>query len=137
VIHVDGHPVTVTASIGIAFAHADGSSADILRDADSALHEAKRAGRGVTRIYNAESRRRLPHRLTTESRLRAALQAGSLRLEYQPIVSLTDRRIVGAEALLRWDDLVRGPISPTEFVPVAEATGRPYTCALSYARRLV
>lgn len=123
VIHVEGHPVTVTASIGIAFAHADSSSADILRDADSALHEAKRAGRGVTRIYNAESRLRLQHRLTTESRLRAALQAGSLRLEYQPIVSLTDRRIVGAEALLRWDDLVRGPISPTEFVPVAEATG--------------
>ena len=123
IVRVDGHPVTVTASIGIAFAHADGSSADILRDADSALHEAKRAGRGETRIYNAESRRRLQHRLTTESGLRAALQAGSLRLEYQPIVSLADRRILGAEALLRWDDPVRGAISPSEFVPVAEATG--------------
>ena len=123
VVRVDGHPVTITASIGIAFAHADGSSVDLLRDADSALHEAKRAGRSETRIYNAESRRRLQHRLTTESGLRAALQAGSLRLVYQPIVSLTDHRIVGAEALLRWDDPVRGAISPAEFVPIAEATG--------------
>lgn len=123
VVQVDGHPVTVTASIGIAFAHADGSSVDLLRDADSALHEAKRAGRSETRIYNAESRRRLQHRLTTESGLRAALQADALRLEYQPIVSLADRRIVGAEALLRWDDPVRGAISPAEFIPVAEATG--------------
>jgi diguanylate cyclase (GGDEF)-like protein/PAS domain S-box-containing protein len=123
VVRVDGHPVTVTASIGIAFAHADGSSADILRDADSALHEAKRTGRSETRIYNADSRRRLQHRLTTESGLRAALKAGSLRLEYQPIVSLADRSILGAEALLRWEDPVRGAISPLEFIPVAEATG--------------
>jgi diguanylate cyclase (GGDEF)-like protein/PAS domain S-box-containing protein len=123
VVRVDGHPVTVTASIGIAFAQGDGSSVDILRDADSALHEAKRAGRSETRTYNVESRRRLQQRLATESGLRLALQTGSLRLEYQPIVSLTDRRIVGAEALLRWDDPVRGAISPMEFVPVAEATG--------------
>jgi diguanylate cyclase (GGDEF)-like protein/PAS domain S-box-containing protein len=123
VVQIDGHPVTVTASIGIAFAHGDGSSVDLLRDADSALHEAKRAGRSETRIYNAESRRRLQHRLTTESGLRAALQAGSLRLEYQPIVSLGDRSIVGVEALLRWDDPVRGAVSPAEFIPIAEATG--------------
>lgn len=122
-VQIDGHPVTVTASIGIAFAHGDGSSVDLLRDADSALHEAKRAGRSETRIYNAESRRRLQHRLTTESGLRAALQAGSPRLEYQPIVSLGDRSIVGVEALLRWDDPVRGAVSPAEFIPIAEATG--------------
>ena len=123
VVRVEGHPVTVTASIGIAFADAHGSSAELLRDADSALHEAKRQGKGETRIYSADSRRRLYHRLSTEAGLRAALDAGSLRLEYQPIVNLMDRRLVGVEALLRWDDPQRGPISPVEFIPIAEATG--------------
>jgi diguanylate cyclase (GGDEF)-like protein/PAS domain S-box-containing protein len=123
VYRVDGHPVTVTASIGIAFAPAGGSPATIFRDADSALYAAKHAGRGQSHIYDADSRERLQQRLSTESGLRAALVAGTLRLAYQPIVSLIDRRILGAEALLRWNDPVRGPISPEEFIPIVEATG--------------
>jgi diguanylate cyclase (GGDEF)-like protein/PAS domain S-box-containing protein len=123
VLRADGHPVTVTASIGIAFAAAGGSPATVFRDADSALYTAKHAGRGQSRIYDADSRQQLQRRLSTESGLRAALVAGTLRLAYQPIVSLIDRRIVGAEALLRWRDPVRGPISPAEFIPIAEATG--------------
>jgi diguanylate cyclase (GGDEF)-like protein/PAS domain S-box-containing protein len=123
VFRADGHPVTVTASIGIAFAAAGGSPATVFRDADAALYTAKHAGRGQSRIYDADSRQQLQQRLSTESGLRAALVAGTLRLAYQPIVSLIDRRILGAEALLRWRDPVRGPISPAEFIPIAEASG--------------
>ena len=119
----DGHPVSVTASIGIAFTAAGGSPATVFRDADSALHTAKHAGRGQSRIYDADSRQQVQQRLSTESGLRAALVAGTLRLAYQPIVSLIDRRILGAEALLRWRDPARGPISPAEFIPIAEASG--------------
>jgi diguanylate cyclase (GGDEF)-like protein/PAS domain S-box-containing protein len=117
------HSVTMTASVGVALARAGGSPAAVLRDADSALYEAKRQGPGECRVYDPASRRIVQQRLDTESGLRHALQAGCLRLEYQPIVSLVDRRILGAEALLRWDDPVRGTVSPHEFIPVAEATG--------------
>ncbi|MEO8899011.1 MAG: EAL domain-containing protein [Candidatus Dormibacter sp.] len=123
VMRLDGHPLTVTASIGIAFAPAGGSAATLFRNADCALYQAKHGGRGQNRIYDADSRVRLEQRLSTESALRAALDAGSLHLAYQPIVSLVDHSILGAEALLRWDDPVRGPISPVEFIPIAEATG--------------
>ncbi len=123
VVRLDGHPLTITTSIGIAFAEPGGSTATLFRNADSALYQAKHDGRGQNRIYDAGSRQRLQQRLRTEAGLRAALVAGTLHLAYQPIVSLIDRRILGAEALLRWDDPVRGPISPVEFIPIAEATG--------------
>ena len=122
-IRLDGHPLTITTSIGIAFEQPGGSTATLLRNADSALYHAKHEGRGQARIYDAGSRERLQQRLSTEGGLRVALLAGTLHLAYQPIVSLIDRHILGAEALLRWDDPVRGPISPVEFIPVAEATG--------------
>jgi diguanylate cyclase (GGDEF)-like protein/PAS domain S-box-containing protein len=123
VVRLDGHPLTITTSIGIAFAQPGGSTATLFRNADSALYQAKHDGRGQNRIYEADTRQRLQQRLRTEGGLRAALAAGTLHLAYQPIVSLVDRRILGAEALLRWDDPVRGPISPGEFIPIAEATG--------------
>jgi diguanylate cyclase (GGDEF)-like protein/PAS domain S-box-containing protein len=123
VVRLDGHPLTITASIGIAFGQPGGSTASLFRNADSALYQAKHDGRGQNRIYDADSRQRLHQRLSTEGGLRAALVGGTLHLAYQPIVSLIDRRILGAEALLRWDDPVRGPISPVEFIPIAEATG--------------
>jgi diguanylate cyclase (GGDEF)-like protein/PAS domain S-box-containing protein len=123
VIRLDGHPLTITASIGVAFAQPGALTATLFRNADSALYQAKHAGRGQTRIYDADSRQRLQQRLRTEAALHAALVAGTLHVAYQPIVSLIDRRILGAEALLRWHDPVRGPISPVEFVPIAEATG--------------
>ncbi|HEX4754604.1 MAG TPA: EAL domain-containing protein [Candidatus Dormibacteraeota bacterium] len=123
VVRLDGHPLTITTSIGIAFGQPGGSTATLFRDADTALYQAKHDGRGQNRIYDADSHQRLQQRLRTEGGLRAALVAGALHLAYQPIVSLVDRRIVGAEALLRWDDPVRGPISPAEFIPIAEATG--------------
>ena len=122
VIRVGEHTVTMTASIGIAFAPAGGSSADLIRDADSALHDAKRSGRGEIRAYAPESRRRIQRQLAIEVGLRSALHNEDLRLVYQPIVTLPDRRIVGAEALLRWDD-ISGPVPPAEFIPIAEASG--------------
>ncbi|HEX4579630.1 MAG TPA: EAL domain-containing protein, partial [Candidatus Dormibacteraeota bacterium] len=123
VVRVDGHPVTVTASIGIAFAGPGGSPATIFRDADSALYEAKHHGRGQSRVYDPDTRSRLEQRLNTESNLRAALVAGELRVAYQPIISLTDGRILGAEALLRWNHPLHGSISPATFIPIAESTG--------------
>jgi EAL domain-containing protein (putative c-di-GMP-specific phosphodiesterase class I) len=113
----------VTASVGLAIEQARGSPSTLIRNAHSALSHAKRAGAGQYRLYDAELRRQVQRRLTIQNRLRVALSGGQLRLEYQPIVSLCDRRVVGAEALLRWTHPEGGDISPAEFIPLAEQSG--------------
>jgi diguanylate cyclase (GGDEF)-like protein/PAS domain S-box-containing protein len=122
-LEVSGQTVRVTASIGIALQELRDSSSTLVRNADSALARAKHAGPGQYRIYDDEMRRRSLERLQIKDGLRVALAAGELQVAYQPIVGLADRTIVGAEALLRWLHPVRGPISPVEFIPVAEQSG--------------
>jgi diguanylate cyclase (GGDEF)-like protein/PAS domain S-box-containing protein len=122
-VEVSGQTVRVTASIGIALQEVRESSSTLVRNADAALARAKHAGPGQYRVYDDEMRRRNVDRLQIKDGLRVALSAGQLRLVYQPIVRLADRRILGAEALLRWTHPVRGAISPVEFIPVAEQNG--------------
>jgi diguanylate cyclase (GGDEF)-like protein len=117
-------PLLTSASVGIAVAPTDGSNADtLLKNADLALHRAAEEGRGSFRFFepalDAEARAR--HDLEID--LRGALGAGQLRLDFQPLLSLKDDRICGFEALLRWDHPERGPVSPAEFIPIAEETG--------------
>jgi diguanylate cyclase (GGDEF)-like protein/PAS domain S-box-containing protein len=119
----------VTASVGASIYPDDaGSSETLLKHADAALYAAKDAGRDGFQLYRASDRD--PSReLSLAGRLRHAARRGELALHYQPLVSLRDRRIVGAEALIRWYDPERGLLTPADFLPIAERTGliRPIT----------
>jgi diguanylate cyclase (GGDEF)-like protein/PAS domain S-box-containing protein len=119
-----GMEVSITASIGVAFFPDDGPDLDaLLNAADAAMYQAKDAGRKTYALYTSAVARRVDLRLRLEQRLRRALEARDFRLHYQPLVSLVDGRMVGAEALLRWKDAEMGEISPSEFIPIAEESG--------------
>lgn len=120
---VDGSDRIVTLSGGVAIAPGGASSADLLREADTALNLAKERGRARVEVFSDDVRDRTTRRLTLERDLGRALVRGQLRLVYQPIVDLHDGRPVGCEALLRWDHAELGPVAPAEFIPLAEKTG--------------
>jgi len=121
---LNGHEVFVTASIGIAgSANGYDRAEDLMRDADTALHCAKAAGRARFQIFDVGMRRRAVTRLQVETDLRRALERHELRMRYQPIVSLRTGAIAGFEGLVRWQHPLRGLIPPGEFIPVAEETG--------------
>jgi diguanylate cyclase (GGDEF)-like protein len=122
-----GAEAFLTASIGIAGVALDedgGATAEaLLRDADTALYQAKSAGPGQWRIFDASMQDKVRERVEIEFALEQAVARDELRLVYQPIVDLRSGRIVGAEALCRWRHPVLGEISPAVFVPVAEQAG--------------
>ncbi len=121
---LDGHKVTISASVGIACAPRDGADCDVLlKHADLALYEAKAHGRRTLRFFAPEMDARLQERRKLEADLRVAVHTGALDVHYQPLVNLVDGAICGFEALLRWRHPERGFISPAEFVPLAEDTG--------------
>ncbi len=118
------HSVTVGVSIGIALAPADGLEPDrLMQCADVALYRAKADGRGAYCFFEAEMDARLQARRALELDLRAAFEAKAFELYYQPIYDIAAERICGFEALLRWTHPERGPVSPAEFVPLAEEIG--------------
>jgi diguanylate cyclase (GGDEF)-like protein/PAS domain S-box-containing protein len=121
---VDGHQLTVTPSIGIAL-HPDdaGDPETLIRNADAAMYHAKEKGRSTFQFFTAELNARAYERLTLENHLRTALDNGELTLVYQPLISLADETIKGAEALLRWNNSVLGEVPPDQFIPVAEQSG--------------
>lgn len=111
-------------SVGVALYPHDGiSGSDLLRSADAAMYRAKQNGRNRAQFYTAELNARLQRRYLLENALRDALENNELQLVYQPKYDLASHRIVGAEALLRWNSAKLGAISPVEFIPVAEETG--------------
>jgi predicted signal transduction protein with EAL and GGDEF domain/predicted ATPase len=121
---VEGQEVFVSVSVGIATFPEDGQTADVLlRNADTAMYHAKQLGKGMYQYYSEKMNLEAVERLTLESGLRKALDEDRLELHYQPQVDIATGRIVGAEALLRWNDPVRGYISPATFVPIAESGG--------------
>ena len=122
---MDGVPVHVTASIGVAVAPAEQavSAMDLLRHADTAVHAGKSAGRGRVHVFEQTAGEDLEHRYALAADLRAALATDALHLEYQPIVDLRSGDVVGMEALARWTHPERGPVSPSSFVTVAELSG--------------
>jgi diguanylate cyclase (GGDEF)-like protein len=118
---VFGIDLTVTASIGIAFFPQDGVDLDsLLNAADAAMYQAKEEGRRTHAFYTRAVARRVDLRLRLEQRLRRAFEARDFRLFYQPLVSMADGQMIGAEALLRWKDMELGEIRPGEFIPIAE-----------------
>lgn len=141
-IALEPHEVTVSASLGLAYFPGDGDTVEaLLRHADTAMYAAKDAGRNGWRFFSPEMTERLSQRLMIETGLRRALQSAAeqprdtseqvartsdehgLRLEYQPQIEAATGRVLGAEALLRWNDPELGAVSPDSFIPVAEDSG--------------
>ncbi len=118
-----GYDLTVLASVGVAVAAPGMTTAGLLRDADIAMYEAKRAGKSQIKIFDPAMRLSASKHLEFRSDLATAIDRDELRLVYQPMVDLTTHRVVGAEALLRWEHPTQGSISPNEFVPIAERAG--------------
>ena len=113
----------LSASIGIAVADESSTAADLLRDADAAMYRAKESGRSRTQVFDSEIRHRASARLEVITALRRALRRDELRVHYQPVVSLADERLLGFEALVRWQHPQRGLLGPGEFIPDAEESG--------------
>ncbi len=115
---------SVTASVGIAIFPNDGNDPHVLlKSADTAMYRAKRKGRNCYEAFTSEMGDRVMQRVEIENRLRGALEQGQFHLMYQPLLDATSRKIVGAEALIRWHDETLGNVSPEMFVPLAEETG--------------
>ena len=123
-IVLDGRSIVVTVSIGIAIADTREPDADdMLAHADTAMYEAKGAGRGRHAVFDPSMRIRVRDRLEMEAELRTALDEGQFELHYKPIVDLTSNRLSGVEALVRWRHPLRGLIQPMDFIPLAESSG--------------
>jgi diguanylate cyclase (GGDEF)-like protein/PAS domain S-box-containing protein len=121
---IDGHQVTVDASIGVAVAPWDGEDPDrLLKNADMALYRAKAEGKGAFRFFEPEMDARVQARRLLEMDLRTALRTDAFEVHYQPLVDLESGEARSCEALIRWPHPTRGMVSPTEFIPVAEETG--------------
>ena len=121
---IHGASISIGVSIGVALALTPGDDAETLtRNADLALYAAKGDGRGVHRFYSAEMLAGAQTRQQLEDDLRHAIATGAFHLTYQPVVATIDTRIVGYEALVRWDHPTRGAVSPAVFIPVAEECG--------------
>jgi diguanylate cyclase (GGDEF)-like protein len=115
--------VAVGASIGLAVAERHDSAQEMLRNADLALYEAKQAGKGRVKIYEAALHTAALRRLELEDELRHAIEHEQLEVHYQPIFAIGSQRLLGHEALVRWHHPQRGLLSPAEFLPIAEQTG--------------
>jgi diguanylate cyclase (GGDEF)-like protein/PAS domain S-box-containing protein len=121
---VEGHEVFTSASVGIAVSTTGYQRPEqILRDAALALHRAKADGASHCELFDSAMRDRAVSRLQLETDLRRAIEHQTFQIHYQPIVSLSTGEIAGFEALIRWRHPERGPVSPAEFIPIAEDTG--------------
>src|SRR5712692_5527972 len=121
---VAGQEFRVSTSIGITVFPRDGDNAeDLLRNADTAMYRAKERGRDNYQFYAPSMETGLLDRLSLENDLRHALERDEMLVYYQPVMDIPSGRIVGSEALVRWQHPQRGVVSPDEFIPLAEEAG--------------
>jgi diguanylate cyclase (GGDEF)-like protein len=122
-----GNDIYSSASIGVAFADAsadvEADAESLIRDADTAMYQAKEAGRDGVAVFDASMRDRVAERMALEQDLRSALAGRELHLHFQPILGLEAGEVVGFEALVRWTHPSRGLVPPMTFIPIAEDTG--------------
>ena len=121
---IEKHQLFISASVGISVFPSDAQNAEqLLRNADSALFKAKNAGREGYALYTEELTVHALNRIEVASDLRRALEQHELRVYYQPVHDLNSSRLIGVEALVRWQHPLRGLVPPGEFIPIAERTG--------------
>jgi diguanylate cyclase (GGDEF)-like protein/PAS domain S-box-containing protein len=121
---IDGRELILTLSIGIAIYPENGNSAsDLLRNADTAMYQAKALGRNAFSFFTKEMNIIMLRRIEIEAQMHGALDRNEFEVCYQPKIDTKNERIIGAEALLRWHNPSLGNISPDEFIPIAEHTG--------------
>ncbi len=121
---IDGHQVHVSASVGLTVYPDDGADlVTLMKNADSAMYQAKEEGRGRFSFFTQQMNLKAQRRIRLETELRDAVAKAQLHLEYQPLVCLGTGRILGAEALLRWQHPDLGNVAPDEFIPIAEDSG--------------
>jgi diguanylate cyclase (GGDEF)-like protein/PAS domain S-box-containing protein len=120
---LDSQTVLVSASVGVTFSHPGKSAVELLREADAAMYEAKSAGKNRIRVFERDMHERAVDRLQLVNAMPSALERGEFFLEYQPHVRISDARVEGCEALLRWRHPDRGLIPPGAFIGLAEETG--------------
>jgi diguanylate cyclase (GGDEF)-like protein len=120
----EGCDVTISASVGIAVANADGMSAEnLLKSADIAMYGAKASGPGTYRMFDPQMEAIVQARTSLEREMRNGIVENQFRVFYQPLVNLRTQKVAGFEALMRWEHPERGLVSPAEFIPLAEDTG--------------
>jgi EAL domain-containing protein (putative c-di-GMP-specific phosphodiesterase class I) len=120
---IDEREIFISASLGIVTNATQYEEAEgLVRDADTAMHRSKAHGSAKYEVFDSAMRQDAVHRLQLETELQSVVERGHLRTFYQPIVSVPDARLVGFEALLRWDHPERGLLLPAEFIGVAEET---------------
>lgn len=120
---INGQPLRVGASVGIAMSGPSSRATDLLKDADIALYAAKTEARGAYRFFEVSMQVGLLEKQALRSDLAAAIDQGEFALAFQPLVDLHSNRVSGFEALLRWKHPQRGIVSPDEFIPIAEESG--------------
>lgn len=123
-ISIGAHELSVTPSVGVAMYPQDGTNANaLLKNADTAMYQAKAAGRACYEIFNVELETKAVNDLQIENELRVALRRGELQMHYQPQVCLGSGEVIGVEALIRWKHPSKGLIPPADFIRIAENTG--------------
>lgn len=120
---LQGMDLVSPVSVGVILARPGDTAEQLLRDADTAMYEAKRRARGNWVMFEPEMHRRVASNLALEGDLRQALNSGQLRAVFQPIIDIASGQVVGMEALARWHHPVRGEVSPVQFIPIAEDAG--------------
>jgi len=121
---IDGRELLLTISIGVAVFPDNGKNAtDLLRNADAAMYQSKELGRNTYSFFTKQMNAMILRRLEIEEQLYGALERDEFEVYYQPKINLKDRKVMGAEALLRWHNPVMGQVAPDEFIPIAEHTG--------------
>lgn len=127
--------VFITGSIGLATSGANILPEDLMRNADLALRAAKQGGKNRVENYDSAFEERVRRRMSVTQELRGAIERDELSLVFQPVYSLPERRIVGAEALMRWENSKLGHISPGEFIPAATEAGFTHELAIWTVRQ--
>ena len=122
--NIDGRELILTLSIGIAMFPENGKdTSELLRNADTAMYKAKSRGRNTYSFFTKEMNVNMLRRLEIEEQMLGALERGEFEVYYQPQIDVLNKKIIGAEALLRWENPALGNVTPTEFIPIAEHTG--------------
>lgn len=123
-LDADGYEIFISCSAGASLYPVDATNVEeLLRNADSAMYQAKERGKNTYRFYTHELTQKVYERLTMENSLRKALKNNELTLHYQPQVDMAQNTILGVEALIRWNSPEKGMIPPVKFIPIAEETG--------------